>query len=133
MTHILAMETPSAHGRYVCCAASYTMKELAQNIRTHFPAAKPPRIDMTCALGVALTRAYLYLHEEKGNRQFAEAGLGREFLFSRGKIVEELGMEFTDPSHTAVELVHDFLGKGLVPARFGSGAKTPRSSLASKL
>jgi len=92
--HILAMETPSATGRYLCAAETRTMRETVAELRAlGFGGYKLPKRNLDTAFGRGLLRVAA-LFQPPGVRSFLKTNLGRVPRFDNAKITRELGLVF---------------------------------------
>ena len=114
--HLLAMETPSASGRYLTAAGNAT----SQDIRTLGKEVlgtkyKFPALSLDRGIGVAISRI-LIRAQRKGAGDFLRDTVGRPHIVDNTKVKTELGIEFRDLDETIRETWQDldrlgFLGR----------------------
>jgi len=98
--HILAMENPSASGRYLLAAGNLTprlIRDLGREVlggKLRFP-----RFALDRGIGVALSRTVV-IFQPKGTRHFLKTSLGRPHHVDSTKARTELGVEFRDLEQT---------------------------------
>jgi dihydroflavonol-4-reductase len=115
--HRLAMETPGASGRYICAAATMSMRELVELLRERgYGSYKLPKLGMDCAAGDFMARLSSYFYP-KGTGTYLRTHIGRTPRFDNAKIREQLGLEFTPPAETVGDTVEDLLRWGHVERR----------------
>lgn len=107
LAHILAMETPSAKGRYLCAHETRNMKELVAGLAKHaIPGAKLPRLDLSGSVGTGFMKLAAST-QPKGVRSYLRSHLGREIQFNNSKIRTELGIPFRSLDSTLKDTVED--------------------------
>ncbi|MGH8958503.1 MAG: NAD-dependent epimerase/dehydratase family protein [Acidimicrobiia bacterium] len=105
--HRLAMETPSASGRYLCAAEVWSQRRLVDWIRgADLGLGKPPRIALDNSLGRFLTKAAARF-QPPGNRDYVRTHIGRHPRINTEKIRTELGMSFRPVGETLIDTFLD--------------------------
>ncbi|HEY7584607.1 MAG TPA: NAD-dependent epimerase/dehydratase family protein [Acidimicrobiia bacterium] len=105
--HRLAMETPTASGRYLCTAEVWTQRRLVDWIRgANLGLGKPPRIGLDNPLGRFVTRLGASF-QPRGNRDYLLTHLGRHPRVNTEKIRTELGMTFRPAGETLIDTFLD--------------------------
>lgn len=100
LSHILAMETPTASGRYICWNQTVSMAEICALLSRRFP-AYAKRIP-TRSLPDMLVRIFAHF-QSKGLKDYLQTNVGRVPRLDHSKIVNELGLHFRDVDETFVE------------------------------
>jgi dihydroflavonol-4-reductase len=107
LAHILALETPSAEGRYLCAAESVTMRRLIETLQ---PLAKPgdklPTRAIDFWLGSFIGRFFAFT-QPPGAASYMKTHLGRTPRFDTTKIQKGLGLKYRDIGATIAETVAD--------------------------
>jgi dihydroflavonol-4-reductase len=98
--HVLALETPSAKGRYLCSADVLTMRETIAALRAALPQAKFPRLPLDNFLGSAIVKLASRT-QSPGVGSYLRSHLGRKLSLDNSKIRRELGLTFR-PARAAI-------------------------------
>ena len=98
--HVLALETPSAKGRYLCAGDILSMRETVAALRESIPAAKLPRLPLDNFAGTALLRLASYM-QSAGVGSYLRSHIGRKPRYDNSKIRRELGLTFR-PARAAI-------------------------------
>jgi len=106
LAHILAMETPTARGRYLCAAHTLSMRELVARLRALGYRGKLPRIGLDHAVGDVIVRA-LSFAQPAGIGSYLRTHVGRTPRFDNGKIQRELGLAFRPVETTLADTMAD--------------------------
>jgi dihydroflavonol-4-reductase len=113
--HVLAYETPSASGRYLCSGDILSMREAVAALRAAVPAAKLPKLPLDNALGSLVTKLASY-SQPQAVGSYLRSHVGRKLRYDNGKIRRELGLTFR-PAKTAIaEAVADLVKWGHIKA-----------------
>ena len=106
--HRLAMETPTASGRYLTGAGVRSMRELVALLRANGWAERYrlPSISLDNAVGSALIRLAANF-QKPGTRSYLKTHVGGEFRIDNSKVREDLGIEFRDPDQTVLDAMAD--------------------------
>lgn len=105
--HRLAMETPTASGRYLCTAEVWSQRRLVDWIRgANLGLGKPPRIGFDNPLGRFITRSAARF-QPPGSRDYLLTHLGRHPRVNTQKIRSELGMTFRPAGETLIDTFAD--------------------------
>lgn len=96
-SHIRAMESEKASGRYICAASekSFHMKEVAQLISEM--GYKVAQRDLTDPVASNLVKTFSHVFPGGQAGVYTRNHIGKEFVLSNEKIVKELGQTFRDP------------------------------------
>lgn len=105
--HRLAMETPTASGRYLCTAEVWSQRRLVDWIRgANLGLGKPPRIGLDNPVGRFVTRSAARF-QPPGSRDYLLTHLGRHPRVNTEKIRTELGMTFRPAGETLIDTFAD--------------------------
>ena len=113
--HVLALETPSAHGRYICAGEVVTMRALAELLRAHGYGDRLPRLSLDSRLGSWLIGLASYT-QPKGTGQYFRTHLGRIPRYDTTKIRSELGLTFRPVADTILDTMRDLQRRGHLPS-----------------
>ena len=99
--HILAMETQTASGRYICSADTVSIRHTVEVMREMGidERYKLPSIPLDNVLGNAVVRLAANF-QPKGTRAFLKVYVGHDFRVDATRIRTELGMTFRDIDET---------------------------------
>lgn len=116
--HILAMETDSASGRYLCSAEAIHMRELVGVLKSSgFDTYALPKIDLTGKAGSLLIKALSYT-QPKDTGTYIRINVGRTMRYDNSKIRKELGLSFIPFKESLIEAVNDMVKWGhLLPPK----------------
>lgn len=110
--HIRAMETPSAHGRYLCAGDVLSMREIVALLKTHgYASYKLPRLGMDSSVGTAVMRAVAWT-QPSGVASFLRTNLGHVPRYDTTRIRSELGMTFRPATQSILETIPDLVKWG---------------------
>ncbi len=114
--HILAMESDSARGRYLCSAELLHMRELVELLSLSGYENYPlPKRDLTGGIGTALMKALSWtLPRDTGT--YIRTHIGRSIRYGCGKIKQDLGISFRPVRESLLEAVEDMVSKGHLAA-----------------
>lgn len=106
--HILAMENPSAAGRYIVGAGTMTMREVVDYLREDGWAdkCKLPSFPLDNRFGTFLVRLAVR-RQPPGTRSWLLAHVGGRFNPDTSKTRDELGVEFRDSRETLHDAMAD--------------------------
>ena len=105
--HRLALETPSASGRYLCTAEVWTMRQVVAQARgSDLGLRRLPSLALDNGLGRALVRL-ASTFQPSGNRDFIRTNLGRRFQIDTTRIRTELGMKFRPAGESILDTYRD--------------------------
>lgn len=107
LAHVLAIETPSAHGRYLCAAEAVAMRTVVELLADNgYAGRKLPRRDLACTAGDYAVKLLSYL-QPRGVGSYLRTHVGRVPRYDNAKIRRELGLTFRSIPGTILETVHD--------------------------
>jgi dihydroflavonol-4-reductase len=109
--HRLALEIPSASGRYLCVGDVWTMRQIVEFARQSDLGLRLPSLPLDNAIGRALVRLGSTF-QPSGNRDFIRTNLGRRFQIDTTRIRTELGMEFRSVGESILDTYRDLRGWG---------------------
>ena len=108
-SHILAMETPSASGRYLCANQSMSMTELVNFLReSGYQKYRLPKINMASPFGTKVMKVLSYT-QPKGVGTYMRTNMGRNMQYDNTKIINDLAMEFIPAKTSILDAVEDML------------------------
>jgi dihydroflavonol-4-reductase len=107
-THVRAMETPAAHGRYICAGETASMRTVVSLLRRRGWAdgRKLPSIALDNAAGNAVVRLASFL-QPKGVGTYLRTHVGRVPRYDTSKVRGELGMRFRPVDESVLDAVED--------------------------
>jgi dihydroflavonol-4-reductase len=116
--HVRALETPSAHGRYLCAGECVTMRALvAMMARLGWKKGhKLPSMSLDGPLGNRLVHVLSYL-QPKGVGTYLRTHLGRVPRYDNGKIQRELGLTFRSAETSVADTLADLARWGHIQPR----------------
>jgi dihydroflavonol-4-reductase len=115
-THIAAMNTKQASGRYICAAENMTMTETVEFIRqSGYANAKLPKFDLSGPIGTAVARLISYT-QPPGIGSYLRTHLGRVPRFDNSKVKTELGISFRPVRESIKDTLIDLAKWGHIPA-----------------
>ncbi|MCC6808150.1 MAG: aldehyde reductase [Deltaproteobacteria bacterium] len=115
--HILAMETASAKGRYICTAGMLDMSSLVATLKKHgLGKGKLPKLSLASPVGDVVAKIFSYT-QPKGIGQYVRTNVGGKLIYDNQKIVRELAMRFRAIEESIVETAADLAKWGHVEAR----------------
>ena len=108
-SHILAMETASASGRYLCANQSMSMTELVHFLReSGYQKYRLPKINMASPFGTKVMKVLSYT-QPKGVGTYMRTNMGRNMQYDNSKIINELSMDFIPAKTSILDAVEDML------------------------
>ncbi|MEI7824255.1 MAG: SDR family oxidoreductase [Chlorobiaceae bacterium] len=113
--HILAMETGTASGRYLCSAETMHMRELVALLKSSgFGIYALPKIDLTGKAGTLLMKA-LSFTQPKNTGIYIRTTIGRTMRYDNSKIKRELRISFKPFKESLIDSVNDMIKWGHLP------------------
>lgn len=108
LAHVLAMENPTASGRYLVAAETRTMRQVIDLLRSRGweERYRLPSIGLDKGIGVPLSRLFVNF-QRSGTRSYLKSQLGGSVRFDNSKVRRELGLEFRVTDETIVEAMQD--------------------------
>lgn len=107
--HILAMETKSAKGRYVCANKTLTLEELVGILsKSGFQNYKLPKLKLDGRFGNALLKLGSFF-QAKGVKSYLQTHIGKIPRFNNSKIKSELDLEFRPIEETLKDTIDDLI------------------------
>jgi dihydroflavonol-4-reductase len=105
--HRLAMETPTASGRYLCAGEVWSQRRLVEWIKgADLGMGKPPRIALDNPVGRLLTLLAARF-QPPGSRDYLRTHIGRHPRVNTQRIRRELGMTFRPTGETLIDTFLD--------------------------
>jgi dihydroflavonol-4-reductase len=110
--HLLAMETDTASGRYLCSAEAMHMRELVALLKSSgFGGYALPKIDLSGNIGTMMMKL-LSFTQPKDIGTYIRTIIGRTMRYDNSKITRELGITFIPISESIIEAVKDMVKWG---------------------
>ena len=108
LAHVAAMESASAHGRYLCANETMTMRELVAVIRElgYDKAGRLPKLRLDSSVGDYFVKLSSYTRP-KGIGSYLRTHVGRVPRFDNGKLRRELGVTFRPLRSTVADTLAD--------------------------
>ena len=127
IAHILAMENPSAAGRYLCSAQTRSMRQNYDLLKEagFGNRHKLPSLPLDNAFGNVMVRL-ISRFQPKGTRDFISRSLGRAFELDTSKIRTELGLEFRDVDQTVIDTMTSLESWGHLGKKIAVGEEPSR-------
>jgi dihydroflavonol-4-reductase len=111
--HVLAMEKPSASGRYLCVNENLSTRQMVAFMREFGVRGRLPSLGMDNAAGTALLKVFSYF-QPGGLGSFMRSHLGRVPACDNSKIRRELGLEFRPLRASVMDTLEDLAARGLI-------------------
>ncbi|NTV05372.1 MAG: SDR family oxidoreductase [Chlorobiaceae bacterium] len=113
--HLLAMETDTASGRYLCSAETLHMKGLVALLKSSgFSTYALPKVDLSGKAGTILMKVLSYT-QPRDTGMYIRTNIGRTFRYDNAKILHELGISFMPIKDSLTETVKDMIRWGHLP------------------
>lgn len=106
--HVLAMQTATAKGRYICAAGTMSMREVVALLDANGwgEGAKLPKLGLDCGIGDFTVKLSSYL-QPKGVGTYLRTHVGRVPRFDHSKIERDLGLSFRPIDRTILDTMSD--------------------------
>lgn len=106
--HQLALETPTAKGRYLCAAETISMREVVGLLRAkgYAEGTKLPSMGMDNGLGDVIVKLTSHF-QPTGIGSYLRTHVGRVPRFDHGKIERELGLGFRPVKQSILDTMLD--------------------------
>ncbi len=113
--HVLALETRTAAGRYICAGDILTMRQTVAALRRALPRARAPSLGLDNAVGTALAKLASYTQPSSVGA-YLRSHVGRKLRYDNSKIRRELGLSFRGAEATIAETTADLVRWGHIAA-----------------
>jgi dihydroflavonol-4-reductase len=113
--HVLALETQTASGRYICAGDTLTMRQTVAALRRALPRARAPSLGLDNAAGTAIAKLASYTQPASVG-SYLRSHVGRKLRYDNGKIRRELGLSFRSAEATIAETAADLVRWGHIAA-----------------
>ncbi len=122
LAHRIAMELPSASGRYLTAAGVRSLRDVIDLLEANGwgERYKLPSIPLDNGFGNALVRLAANL-QKPGTRSYLKTHVGGEFRIDNSKARNDLGIDFRDPDQTVLDAMADLERWGLLGRKSRSG------------
>jgi dihydroflavonol-4-reductase len=115
--HVRALDTPLAHGRYLCAGDTLSMRGLVTLLtQKGYAGYKLPKRPLDTSSGNLLVRL-LSFTQSPGVGSYLRSHVGRVPKYDTSKIRTDLGISFRPVEETVVETLKDLDRWGHLPAR----------------
>jgi dihydroflavonol-4-reductase len=120
LSHVLALETAAASGRYICANPAISMREVVDLLgRSGYGDRALPKIGLDCAMGDYAIKLSSYA-QPKGIGSYLRTHVGRVPHVDNGKIQRELGLHFRPVERSILDAVEDLDRRGHLRAGKGT-------------
>ncbi len=107
--HILAMESPSAKGRYLVANESMKMSEVVDFLKQQgYDKFKLPKVNLASPFGDKVMKLLSYT-QPKGSGTYMRTHIGKTMRYDNSKVKQELGMEFISAKESIIAAIEDLL------------------------
>ena len=114
--HRLALETPSASGRYLCTADVWTMRQIVAHAKaSDLGLRRLPSLSLDNAFGRGLVRLASNV-QPSGSRDYLRTNLGRRFKVDTTRIKTDLGVKFRPVGESILDAYRDLRRWGHINA-----------------
>ena len=115
--HLLAMETDSASGRYLCSGEAMHMRELVGHLKSSgFATYSLPKVDLSGKAGTLLMKL-LSFTQPKNTGTYIRTNIGQTMRVDNRKIKRELGISFIPAKESIIEAIKDMVKWGHLPPK----------------
>jgi len=117
-SHILAMQTPEASGRYLIVNENWKMREMVSYLRDDlgYTDYRLPKIDLDSPFGTKLMHLLSYT-QPSGNGTYMRSHIGQNMQFDNGKAINELKINYIPIKESVETAVLDMLKWGHLKPR----------------
>jgi dihydroflavonol-4-reductase len=106
------MDTPAAHGRYICAAETLSARQMVDLLLANgYAQYGLPRLNLDHTVGHLLTKLAAY-RQSPGVRQYLHTHIGRVPRFDNSKIRRDLSMTFRPVAESVLETAADVVRWG---------------------
>jgi nucleoside-diphosphate-sugar epimerase len=113
--HPRAMETPAAHGRYICAGDCASMRRVVDLLKRNGWKDKLPSISLDNAIGNVIVQLASFA-QPKGIGSYLRSHIGRVPRYDTSKIRGELGMQFRPVDASILDTMADLKRWGHIAA-----------------
>ena len=115
--HLLAMQTESASGRYLCSGDAMHMREVVALLKSSgFDTYSLPKIDLSGKVGTLLMKL-LSFTQPKDTGTYIRTNIGQTMRYDNSKIKRELGISFRPAKKSIIDAVKDMVKWGHLPPK----------------
>ena len=117
-SHILAMQTESASGRYLIVNENWKMREMVSFLKNDlgYTDYKLPKIDLDSPFGTKIMHLLSYT-QPSGNGTYMRSHIGQQMNFDNAKAINELGIKYIPIKESVEAAVEDMLKWGHLKPR----------------
>ena len=112
-SHILAMQTPEASGRYLIVNENWKMREMVDYLRNElgYTDYRLPKIDLDRPFGTKIMHLLSYT-QPSGNGTYMRSHIGQTMRFDNSRAIEELGISYIPIKESGEAPIEDMLKWG---------------------
>ena len=115
--HLLAMQTDSASGRYLCSGEAMHMRELVAHLASSgFATYSLPKVDLSGKVGTLLMKL-LSFTQPRDTGTYIRTNIGKTMRYDNSKIKRELGISFIPAKESITDAVKDMVKWGHLPQK----------------
>ena len=115
--HLLAMQTESASGRYLCSGDAMHMREVVALLKSSgFDTYSLPKVDLSGKVGTLLMKL-LSFTQPKDTGTYIRTNIGQTMRYDNSKIKRELGISFIPAKKSIIDAVKDMVKWGHLPPK----------------
>ncbi|MEI7708685.1 MAG: SDR family oxidoreductase [Chlorobium sp.] len=115
--HLLAMQTDSASGRYLCSGEAMHMRELVAHLASSgFDRYSLPKVDLSGKVGTLLMKL-LSFTQPRNTGTYIRTNIGQTMRYDNSKIKRELGLSFIPVKESIIDAVKDMVKWGHLPPK----------------
>jgi dihydroflavonol-4-reductase len=112
-SHILAMKTPEASGRYLIVNENWTMEQLVNYLRDElgYTDYRLPKLNLDSRFGTKIMHLLSYT-QPSGNGTYMRSHIGQKMRFDNSKAINELGIEYIPIKEAVAAAVENMITWG---------------------
>lgn len=112
-SHILAMKTPEASGRYLIVNENWTMEELVNYLRDElgYTDYRLPKLNLDSRFGTKIMHLLSYT-QPSGNGTYMRSHIGQKMRFDNSKAIKDLGIEYIPIKEAVAAAVENMITWG---------------------
>ncbi len=112
-SHILAMKTPEASGRYLIVNENWTMEQLVNYLRDElgYTDYRLPKLNLDSRFGTKIMHLLSYT-QPSGNGTYMRSHIGQKMRFDNSKAINDLGIEYIPIKEAVAAAVENMITWG---------------------
>ena len=108
-SHILAMETTSASGRYLVSNEAMEMKDVVSFLKNNgFNKYRLPLVNLASPVGDKIMKILSYT-QPKGSATYLRSHLSKKMQYNNSKVKRDLGLEFVTAKDSIIDTLDDLI------------------------